>query len=77
MPFVCPVAAVQEFVEARGPSLGPLFAHADGSAFPHARVQVLLNVLFTACGMDPRRYKGHSFHIGAASEAARVDSSDA
>ena len=77
MPFVCPVAAVQEFVEARGPSPGPLFAHADGSAFSHARVQVLLNVIFTACGMDPRRYKGHSFRIGAASEAARAGYSDA
>ena len=77
MPFVCPVAAVQEFMEARGPSPGPLFAHADGSTFPHARVQVLLNVLFTACGMDPRRYKGHSFCIGAASAAAQVSYSDA
>ena len=39
MPFVCPVAAVQEAVEARGPSLGQLFAHADVLAFPHARVK--------------------------------------
>ena len=77
MPFMCPVAAVQEFVEARGPSPGPLFTHADGSAFSHARVQVLLNVLFTACGMDPRIYKGHSFCIRAASEAARAGYSDA
>ena len=32
MPFLCPVVEVQEFVEARGPSLGPLFGHADGLA---------------------------------------------
>ena len=66
--FLCPVAEVLEFVEARRPRPGPPFGHADESAFPHAWVQDLL--------MDPRRYKGHSFYIGVASEAVQAEYSD-
>ena len=37
----------------------------------------MLRVLFQACGLDTNRFKGHSFRIGAASEAARLGYSDA
>ena len=66
--FLCPVAEVQEFVEARRPRPGQRFGQADESAFPHAWVRALL--------MDPRGYKGHSFYIGVASEAVQAEYPD-
>jgi hypothetical protein len=38
--------------------------------------QILRSVL-TFCGFDSQRFKGHSFRIGASSEAARSGKSDA
>ena len=40
-------------------------------------VSGLLGTVFRACGMNIQRYKGHSFRIGAASEAAHRGFSDA
>ena len=73
----CPVEATQAFLRMRGNSRGPLFARPDGSAPTHSRVSGLLGTIFQACGLDIQRYKGHSFRIGAASEAAQRGFSDA
>ena len=73
----CPVAATKLFLQVRGTIPGPLFAHVDGSGYTYSHVNRLLATLFAACGLDSRRYKGHSFRIGAASEAAKAGFSDA
>ena len=74
---LCPVAAVEQFISVRGRSPGPLFAHADGLGYPYSQVNLILANIFASCGLDSKRYKGHSFRIGAASEAAKAGYSDA
>ena len=39
-------------------------------------VQIILSMAIKYCGLDPSRYKGHSFRIGAASYAADAGMSD-
>ena len=73
----CPVAAIKAFVQVRGRMPGPLFAHPDGSAYLHNQFHTRLVAVLSVCGLDPGFYKGHSFRIGAASEAARRGYSDA
>ena len=73
----CPVQIILNYLSHRGCRPGPLFLLADGSPVSRA---VFIDKLFIAikyCGLDPSRYKGHSFCIGAASFAADVGMSDA
>ena len=73
----CPVLAIQAFLQVRGQSPGPVFAHVDGTGYRYSCVNRLLATIFASCGLDSTRYKGHSFRIGAASEAAKAGFSDA
>ena len=73
----CPVAAIKAFVQVRGGMPGPLFAHPDGSAYLHTQFHTRLVAVLSLCRLDPGFYKGHSFRIGAASEAVRRGYSDA
>ena len=72
----CPVQIILDYLSLRGSRPGPLFRLADGS--PVSR-----DIYYQAfhatkyCGLDPSRYKGHSFRIGAASYAADAGMSDA
>ena len=74
---VCPVRFTGEFLRVRGRVPGPLFCAPAGGGYSYSRVCRMLRVLFQACGLDADRFKGHSFRIGAASEAARLGYSDA
>jgi len=69
-PDVCPVKLLLEYMVLRGNSPGPLFQHPDGSPVSRTEFSAKLNFAIKACGLDPTRYKGHSFRIGAASHAA-------
>lgn len=65
------------YLQARGRKSGPLFQMPNGSPVPRS---ILTEKLFTALkfsGLDPSRYKGHSFRIGAATHAADKGMSDA
>lgn len=73
---MCPVVALRSFLAVRGKEPGPLFAHPNGCPITYHNANVLLLTLFRACGMDSARYKGHSFRIGAATEAARLGYTD-
>ena len=73
----CPVQATAQFLEKRGTKPGQLFACPDGVPLSHSRLVNMLNKVLTVCGLDTAKYKGHSFRIGAASEAAKDGHSDA
>ena len=66
----CPVALLSQFFPPRGFRSRAIFLSKDG--LPVLR-SFFSNQLLRAChlcGLDPSRYKGHSFRIGAASYAA-------
>ena len=73
----CPVNIMLEYLSIRGHQPGPLFVSAGGQAVSR---ELFVNLLFRAlvhCNLDPSRYKGHSFRIGAASHAAAQGFTDA
>ena len=67
---VCPVEILLGYLLLRGSSPGFLFQHLDGSPVTRSEFTVWLDTVIKSCGLDPSRYKGHSFRIGAASYAA-------
>ena len=73
----CPVHAILSYIELRGNSSGPLFQALDGSPITRSVFTSRLAIILRLCGLDPSRYKGHSFRIGAASHAAEQGMSDA
>ena len=75
-PF-CPVAALFQFCEVRGDRPGPLFCHADQTSISVHQFNATLQQCLSYCGLDTRRYKGHSFRIGGACHAAEKGYSDA
>ena len=72
----CPVEYLQRFLAARGNRPGPLFVTPAHQSVTREQFCTHLRSLLRACGLDPARYKGHSFRIGAASHAASVGLSD-
>ena len=61
----------------QGNAPGPLFSHPDGRPFTYQKVMTIFDTVLSLCGIDTKRYTGHSFRIGAATEAARAGYSDA
>lgn len=74
---ICPVQIITEYLNLRGPRTGPLFITITGATVPRELFVELLTRALIHCGLDPSRYKGHSFRIGAASHAAEQGLSDA
>ena len=68
---LCPVAAMLDFIVARGTSPGPLFTFQDGSYMTRARFVELVRDALQRAGVSQKRYCGHSFRIGAATTAAQ------
>ena len=66
-----------DYLSLRGSRPGPLFCVADGSPVSRYIFIYKLSMAIKYCGLDPSRYKGHSFRIGAASYAADAGTSDA
>lgn len=72
----CPVQFLLDYLSCRGNSPGPLFI-LGGLPVPRRYFCGLLAMAIKRCGLNPARYKGHSFRIGAASHAAERGMSDA
>ena len=68
---LCPVAAMLDFLRVRGTSEGFLFRFEDGSCLTRQRLVEAVRAALGAAGLDQSRYCGHSFRIGAATEAAK------
>ena len=65
------------YLQARGNTPGALFQMPKGSPVPRAVFTEKLSMALKFSGLDPTRYKGHSFRIGAATHAADKGMSDA
>lgn len=73
----CPVQALVEYCKLRGALPGPLFCQPNLAPITVYQFNTELSRCLQFCGLDTRRYKGHSFRIGAASLAADKGFSDA
>ena len=76
-PVVCPVKALEDFTFLRGGAEGSLFSTPAGRPYTATAAREDLSSVLSFCGLDNKRYKSHSFRIGAASDAALRGFSDA
>ena len=65
-----------DYLTLRGYKPGPLFMTSHGHPVSRTTFTDQLFVVLKFCGLNPARYKGHSFRIGAASHAADRGLSD-
>ena len=72
----CPVQSLLDYLNLRGNAEGPLFVTMGGIPVSRTVFNTQLSRAFKTCGLDPARYKGHSFRIGAASYAAECGFSE-
>ena len=72
----CPVQALSRFLKVRGPFKGPLFAFANASPVTRNYFCQYLGKALQWAGLDPTKYKAHSFRIGAATTAADMGISE-
>ena len=63
----CPVQIILNYLSIRGCQPGPLLVSATKSPVSRAEFDNKLSMAIKYCSLDPSRYKGHSFRIGAAS----------
>ena len=77
VPIFCPVQLMLDYLALRGNKPGPLFITLHGHPVSRANLTDQLSLAIKFCGLNPARYKGHSFRIGAASHAADRGLSDA
>ena len=75
-PQLCPVLALQNYIELFKPNKGPLFQFINGTPVTHTFVVNKLACILKFIGMNPTSYKGHSFRIGAATHAANLGFSE-
>ena len=67
---VCPINALERFLDVRPVSSGPLFIHMDKSPPTRFRFQSVLTSTLAQAGYPAERFKTHSFRIGTATTAA-------
>lgn len=70
-PQVCPVTTLQLYLSAHKHRNGPLFQFHSGSPVSYQFVSTNLQNTVKFIGLNSQWYKGHSFRIGAATEAAK------
>jgi hypothetical protein len=68
---LCPVAAILSYMVWRGHGAGPFFTFSDGRYLTRDRFVRAVRCALQRAGVDPTRYAGHSFRIGAAMTAAQ------
>lgn len=66
---MCAVSALWNYCKLRGSKEGPLFLFSDGVAVSRQAFCNQLHISLTFLNFDTKRYKSHSFRIGAASWA--------
>ena len=74
---LCPVMAMLAYLALRGRSAGPLFIRSNGSPLTRSHLVDSVKSALRQCGIDPAKYNGHSFRIGAATTAAACGIPDA
>lgn len=67
---VCAVQALLSYLSVRGDSPGPLFLHKSGQPLSRATLSDWLRQILASAGVQGN-FSSHSFHIGAATVAAR------
>ena len=73
---ICPVQALQAYLEKRGPAPGPLFKLASGAPLSRSALVDHLHRALQRAGLEAASYNGHSFRIGAATTAANCGIED-
>ncbi|XP_073421270.1 uncharacterized protein, partial [Dendrobates tinctorius] len=68
---LCPVSCMRNFGAGRGSITDPLLVHEDGSFLSRFPFVTIFRRCLEIGGISAREYSGHSFWIGAATEAAR------
>ncbi|XP_013390466.1 uncharacterized protein LOC106158895 [Lingula anatina] len=74
---LCGVSALDHYIKLRGDTPGPLFCHPNFTPIHRDVFNKQLTRDLRFCHLDPTRFKGHSFRIGAASLAVQNNLSDA
>ncbi len=72
----CPIKLLLDYLALRGRQVGAIFLTQTGAPVTRDAFTSQLSEAIRLCGLDPSRYKGHSFQIGAASHAAEQGMSD-
>ena len=75
-PTFCLVQLMLDYLTLRGYKPGPLFMTSHGHPVSRTAFTDQLSLALKFCELNPERYKGHSFRIGAASHAADRGLSD-
>jgi integrase len=73
----CPVQYLCRYKSLFPHVSGPFFQFVDGTPVTYSYVNSELSKAIAFAGLDPKRYKGHSFRIGAATHAAQLGYSEA
>ena len=73
---ICPVRAILNYLVVRGKTEGPLFLFPDGTYLTRQRLVEEVRQALGKAGLDPTKYCGHSFRIGAATTAAEKGMED-
>ena len=69
---LCPVAAILDYLQARGGAPGPLFINTDGSPLRRKQFVLRVQAALTQAGVKGEHFNGHSFRIGAATSASQA-----
>ena len=67
---LCPVAAMAAYLASRKGDPGPFFKFRDGLPLSQQKFVAKVREALEEAGLDPKKYAGHSFRIGAATTAA-------
>lgn len=67
----CPVKALMKYLRLRGSQTGPLFLLSNGLPVTSSIFNRALKEVLAFVGLSPQFHKGHSFRIGACSEAIK------
>ena len=73
---VCPVKAMMVYLALRPSTPGPLFIFRNGKPLSQEQLIIHLRQALSEAGVNASGYSGHSFRIGAATEAANAGLSD-
>ena len=73
---LCPVMAILNYLVVRGPREGPLLMFSDGCLLTRQQLVEVVRWALGKAGLDPSKYCGHNFCIGAATAAAEKGMED-